>query len=55
MTSWPAYGMLAFHLHRWNQLRFIPLACRLRTRSVLSNAAFHMIYILKNCELAAEL
>jgi len=20
MTGWPAYGMLAFHLYRWNQL-----------------------------------
>jgi len=55
MTGWPAYGMLAFHLYRRNQLKVIPMACRLRTRGVLSNAVFHMIYILKNFELAAEL
>jgi len=28
-----AYGMLAFHLSRWNQLKVILLACRLRTRN----------------------
>jgi len=32
-TDWHAYGMLAFHLYRWNQLKVIPLACRLRTRN----------------------
>jgi len=21
MTGWPAYGMLAFHLYPWNQLK----------------------------------
>jgi len=45
MTGWPAHGMLAFHLYPSNQL--IPLACRLRTRSVLSNATSCLIYILK--------
>jgi len=33
MTGWPAYGMLAFHLYPWNQLKVIPLACRLHTRN----------------------
>jgi len=33
MTGWPAYRMLAFHLYPWNQLKVIPLACRLRTRN----------------------
>jgi len=27
------YGMLAFHLYRWNHLKVIHLACRLRTRN----------------------
>jgi len=33
MTGWPAYGMLAFHLYRWSQLKVILLAYRLRTRN----------------------
>jgi len=33
MTGWRAYGMLAFHLHNWNQLKVIRLASRLRTRN----------------------
>jgi len=33
MIGWPAYGMLAFHLYPWNQLKGIPVACRLRTRN----------------------
>jgi len=45
--------MLAFHMYRWNQLKVIPLACRGRTRSVLSNATSRVIYILK--KLIAEL
>jgi len=24
MTGWPAYGMLAFRLYPWNQLKVIP-------------------------------
>ena len=47
MTGWHAYGMLAFHPYRWNQLKVIPLACRARTGSVLSNATSRLIYILK--------
>jgi len=27
MTGWHAYGMLAFHPYRWNQLKVIPVAC----------------------------
>jgi len=46
-TGWHAYGMLAFHLYHWNQLKVIPLARRARTRSVLSNATSRVIYILK--------
>jgi len=46
-TGWRAYGMLAFHLYRWNHLKVIPMACRTRTRSVLSNARSRVIYILK--------
>jgi len=53
MTGWHAYGMLAFHLYRWNQLKVILLACRARIRSVLSNWRSRLIYILKN--LTAEL
>jgi len=30
--DWRAYGMLAFHMYRWNQLKVIPLACTVRTR-----------------------
>jgi len=30
--DWHAYGMLAFHMYRWNQLKVIPLACTVRTR-----------------------
>ena len=40
--------MLAFYPYRWNQLEVIPLACTARTKSVLSNAHSHVIYILKN-------
>jgi len=51
MTGWHTYGMLAFHLYRWNQLEVIPLACRAHTRSVLSNATSRLIYTLKlECE-----
>jgi len=32
MTGWHAYGMLAFHLYRWNQLKVIRLARKLCTR-----------------------
>ena len=32
-TGWHAYGMLTFHLYRWNQLTVILLACRLRKRN----------------------
>ena len=32
MTDWRAYGMLAFHPYRWNQLKVIPLNSRLRTQ-----------------------
>ena len=45
-TGWWTYGMLTFHLYHWNQLKVIPLACRARTRSVLSNARSRVIYIL---------
>jgi len=47
MTGWHAYGMLAFHPYHRNQLKVIPLACRVRTRSVLSNETSRLIYILK--------
>jgi len=33
MTGWRAYGMLAFHPYRWNQLKVIPLDSRVRTRN----------------------
>jgi len=33
MTGWRAYGMLAFHLYRWNQLKVIPLDSRVRTQN----------------------
>jgi len=46
-TGWRTYGMLTFHLYRWNQLKMIPLACRARIRSVLSNLRSRVIYILK--------
>jgi len=32
-TGWRAYWMLTFHVYRCNQLKVIPLACRLRTRN----------------------
>jgi len=32
MTGWRACGMLIFHLHRWNELKVIPLACNSRTK-----------------------
>jgi len=32
MTGWHVYGMLAFHLYHWNQLKVIPLDSRVRTR-----------------------
>ena len=35
--------MLAFHLYCWNQLKVTPLACRVCTRSVLSNSRSSMI------------
>ena len=31
-TGFRAYEMLTFHLYHWNQLKVIPLACRVRTR-----------------------
>jgi len=46
-TGWHAYGMLALHMYSWNQVKVITLACRARTRSVLSNARSCVIYILK--------
>jgi len=46
MTGWRTYGMLTFHQCRWNQLKVIPVACTARTKSVLSNATFRLIYIL---------
>jgi len=33
MTGWSAYGILAFHLYPWNQLKVIPVACILRARN----------------------
>jgi len=39
MTGWPAYGMLAFHLYSWNQLKVIPPAYRLRTRNDIPGVA----------------
>jgi len=33
MTRWPAYGMLAFHLYHWNQLKVITVVCTARTRN----------------------
>ena len=33
MTGWRAYGMLAFHPYRWNQLKVIPLDSRVRTQN----------------------
>jgi len=47
MTGWRAYGMLAFHPYRWNQLKVIRLASRLRTRKDFPMRRFAMIYILK--------
>ena len=35
MTGWHACGMLAFHWHRWNELKVIPLACNPRTRRAI--------------------
>ena len=35
MTGWHACGMLAFHWHRWNELKMIPLACNPRTRRAI--------------------
>jgi len=32
MTGWRACGMLAFHLYRWNKVKVIRLASRLRMR-----------------------
>jgi len=47
MTGWRAYGMLAFHPYRWNQLKVIRLASRLRIRKDFPMRRFAMIYILK--------
>ena len=33
MTGWLAYGMLAFHPYRWNQLKVIPLDSRVHTQN----------------------
>ena len=35
MTGWHPCGMLAFHWHRWNELKVIPLACSPRTRRAM--------------------
>jgi len=35
MTGWHACGMLAFHWHRWNELKVIPLARNPRTRRAI--------------------
>jgi len=35
MTGSSACGMLAFHWHRWNELKVIPLACSPRTRRAI--------------------
>ena len=56
MTGWPAYGMLAFHLYRWNQLKVIPMACRLRTRSIAYTFEYDVSSDLHNLKnLTAEL
>jgi len=33
MTGWRAYGMLAFHPYRWNQLKVISLDSRVRIQN----------------------
>jgi len=33
--GWTACGMLAFHWHRWNELKVIPLACSPRIRRTI--------------------
>jgi len=54
--DWPAYGMLAFHLYRWNQLKVIPVACTARTRrapspkkTLLCNV--HIPVVLQKCRI----
>ena len=48
MTGWSPCGMLAFHWHRRNELKVIPLACSPRTSMYFAFGGIHKIYILKS-------
>ena len=42
MTGWRACGMLTFHLHRWNELKVIPLACNSGTKMYVPMHPFRL-------------